>query len=608
MARRLTYIPNRVIDTNGISDGASIYVYQSGTTTLVSLYSDVSLTTPIANPYVVPAGAAVPEIYHEHTGNIRVRIVAAGGAVVSDDDPYQAPVSDIDLASTDTGKGAALVGFQQDGAAAVTRTTASKLKEIVSILDYIPEEEHEAIKNETSTYDCAAAFQSAVDEARTIIVPNGKYIVNSATVREATNGGARNIVGQNRLYSKVVAGATLAASGGPIFWFGNSNGHGNYRLRFQNLYLDGGGTNANRGSDGAIGLRAHECGTSFIGDLYIARCIRAIDAIGCIGYSFGGERTEFYYCQEGLWHTAPTGGAASGSTGGNSLTTTESFLSLNDNINHIQNLWFSGVNKPIRCTGGLTQIDHVILQSCGGGATDDLIHLIDANESYDYGAGPDVTHVWMEGGSYRSVIRVEHTRQASIRKCFFSGSGANCEQAIIVKNSSGTILAENSFRGSWSRTPSEGRTTNASYYVHGDSRNGFYGPNYHTQATVNPKIEYTAAGHNNIVIENHNAGNSDKGLTVGNVRISTSSGSTIMDTNPDALADLGAVNWYLRNAISLDSFRSTGYVRADTEFRVGSTKVVGARQSAIPNAASGTEVATINAILSAMRAHGLIAP
>jgi hypothetical protein len=41
---------------------------------------------------------------------------------------------------------------------------------------------------------------------------------------------------------------------------------------------------------------------------------------------------------------------------------------------------------------------------------------------------------------------------------------------------------------------------------------------------------------------------------------------------------------------------------------VNGTQVVTVRQAAIPNAAGGTEIATINAILTALRAHGLIAP
>lgn len=36
--------------------------------------------------------------------------------------------------------------------------------------------------------------------------------------------------------------------------------------------------------------------------------------------------------------------------------------------------------------------------------------------------------------------------------------------------------------------------------------------------------------------------------------------------------------------------------------------VLAGQQAAIPDAAGGTEVATINAILAALRAHGLIAP
>ena len=61
MSKRITYIPNRVIDTNGISDGAVIDVFETGTTTRVSIYSDEALTTPISNPYTVPSGAAVPD-------------------------------------------------------------------------------------------------------------------------------------------------------------------------------------------------------------------------------------------------------------------------------------------------------------------------------------------------------------------------------------------------------------------------------------------------------------------------------------------------------------------------------------------------------------------
>lgn len=45
----------------------------------------------------------------------------------------------------------------------------------------------------------------------------------------------------------------------------------------------------------------------------------------------------------------------------------------------------------------------------------------------------------------------------------------------------------------------------------------------------------------------------------------------------------------------------------DQEIRMQGTKVIGSQQTAIPNATSGTEIDTINSILTALRTHGLIA-
>lgn len=88
MAARIQYIPNRVIDTNGISDGAAIHIYQAGTTTPVSIYSDSGLSAPLTNPLLVPAGAEVPAMYHDFSGNVRLRVVASDGSVPMDEDPY----------------------------------------------------------------------------------------------------------------------------------------------------------------------------------------------------------------------------------------------------------------------------------------------------------------------------------------------------------------------------------------------------------------------------------------------------------------------------------------------------------------------------------------
>lgn len=94
---RIQYIPNRVIDTNGISDGANVHVYQSGTTTHVNLFSDAGFTVPIANPMVVPAGAEIPIFYTNYASPLRLRVVESSGIVSQDEDPYTSPVTNTDL-------------------------------------------------------------------------------------------------------------------------------------------------------------------------------------------------------------------------------------------------------------------------------------------------------------------------------------------------------------------------------------------------------------------------------------------------------------------------------------------------------------------------------
>lgn len=164
---RFSYIPNRVIDSDGISDGASFYFFQEGTTTPVSVFSDEAMTTPVTNPYVVAAGAAVPVLYYAED-DVRVRIIDSGGNVVSDDDPYERLITQTRLAATTSGDGAALVGFIQSGTGAVARTGLEKLRETVSVKDF-----GAAVDNST---DDTAAIQAAVDAVAaagggTILIP-----------------------------------------------------------------------------------------------------------------------------------------------------------------------------------------------------------------------------------------------------------------------------------------------------------------------------------------------------------------------------------------------------------------------------------------------------
>tara|TARA_R100001086_G_scaffold180400_4_gene100170 strand:- start:832 stop:3132 length:2301 start_codon:yes stop_codon:yes gene_type:complete len=80
----------RLIDSDGISDGATIAFYQFNSLTPISIYADADLTSPLTNPVVVGAGAAVPDIYYDDSLTIR-RIITYSDGSTDDSNPYTLP-------------------------------------------------------------------------------------------------------------------------------------------------------------------------------------------------------------------------------------------------------------------------------------------------------------------------------------------------------------------------------------------------------------------------------------------------------------------------------------------------------------------------------------
>ena len=71
------------------------------------------------------------------------------------------------------------LSFLQSGTSAQARTVSDKFRDSVSVLDFIPEAEHAAIRNRTSTYNCATNFQAALDAHTSVYVPAGRYTIGS---------------------------------------------------------------------------------------------------------------------------------------------------------------------------------------------------------------------------------------------------------------------------------------------------------------------------------------------------------------------------------------------------------------------------------------------
>lgn len=289
---------------------------------------------------------------------------------------------------------------------------------------------------------------------RSLFIPTGIFIV-SATLREATNGGAMDIFGENKYNSVLKAAAGMTV---PVLWVGNSNGHGNYRAVFKNFAVTG---NTLAGNHGVV---LHEAGNSSVQDLRITLCDSGIFFPGMIG-------SRIRDCELGsnsihIRGTAPVAGVPSSI---DDTTKTASPLTLHNNINVIDGCWLSAGSAGISIVGALTRISGCTFQGVGDDPTKNIIDLTNSYEAFDYGAGPIVDSCWFEGGTYRAMVNVKRTRFAVIKNCFMSGAGANSEAAIIADAAHQILVMHNSIRGGFIATPTEGRLVNSPIYVYANT-------------------------------------------------------------------------------------------------------------------------------------------
>ena len=123
-------------------------------------------------------------------------------------------------------------GFIQAGTGAVQRTTESKLQDTVSVKDF------GAVGDGVA--DDTAAIQAAIDTGKTVVIPAGNYLINTALVvpqnylNVVGQGWPKLIAGTNNMgifehsqtvyhvrisgvYAKAAAGVT-----GAKFWYGTN--------------------------------------------------------------------------------------------------------------------------------------------------------------------------------------------------------------------------------------------------------------------------------------------------------------------------------------------------------------------------------------------------
>jgi hypothetical protein len=127
MAAELITLPFRpVINTRGVLEpGALLDVFQAGTTTRISVFSDSDLSAALSNPVVANSSGVFPSVYWDNVQAVRVRVRESDGTVLGDADPYYSD----GLSSTD-------LSFLQSGTGAQTRTVQAKLRDTVGVKDF----------------------------------------------------------------------------------------------------------------------------------------------------------------------------------------------------------------------------------------------------------------------------------------------------------------------------------------------------------------------------------------------------------------------------------------------------------------------------------------
>jgi hypothetical protein len=83
MANTIDSNPLRALDANGSPvSGARLYIYNTGTTTQQTVYSDSALTTPLVQPIVADSNGAFVPVYHAGTTQVRVTVTDTSGNVL----------------------------------------------------------------------------------------------------------------------------------------------------------------------------------------------------------------------------------------------------------------------------------------------------------------------------------------------------------------------------------------------------------------------------------------------------------------------------------------------------------------------------------------------
>jgi hypothetical protein len=662
MAAKLFFLPYQVATVGNIAQpGAKLYFYQTATTTRLNTYTTSALTTAHPHPVVANGAGRFPDVYLDSTKTYRLIIKTKTGTTLEDIDPYipgtapdasslqpyqdacedaaaeaavsaaaaeaaadaaEAAASGTAVAEIETARAAIEAALAASGSVDLDTLSASGLPLSVKWFGATGD----------GVTDDSAAFVAALAAADTlastisiyakfkpeIFVPIGHYYMGTTTLDLTTTTTIRGVGGRGNQASR-------------LRW-----AHGATGIRVQ-AYNTSGATGTKTGTHeaswtlleglkiegGYAGTEAEYHGVHLRSQATIRDCmianwsgdgIRATASIGA-GTSSPYEGNVNVFAVENVWCHSNRNGlyldgadANAGHTIGLNCTSNRqagifdsSFLGNTHIAPHLEENGVTDGVAPCQVEYG-GKIYCCIVGQETGASTNAPSGTTADNTWWAYKAAGVVNtsrniRAWNSGTAYRSggpfISDNDANRRGLVLGMYTEGDQPLCQAYAPCEFTGGT------WGSGFTATSTAIRRTGGSVVGEMSFSSNVYAP----RVLVGPaNIAGAAADDAFLYLDNNN---SDSNIYFR--RNGVQQGRIFSNNFYNRLLIQGVNGLYLGGTgyngeqVSIDV---NGLDLRTGDFKIDGTKVVGARQSAIANHASDT---TVNAILAALRAHGLIA-
>lgn len=243
--------------------GGKLYTYASGTTTPLATYTDSSGGTPNANPVILNSrGEASVWL---GSSSYKFKLTTSTDVEIWTVDDITSNNYDV-LAALAASGGSNLIGYAPSGTGAVTTTVQSKLRQTVSIFDFMTAAQIADVQAGTAAQDVTAAIQAAFDsigavtagvfqqispKGVTIHFPAGRYLVTSTLYMPSNIRMLGTGMGTQFKFNPSVAGTDFLREKNNNVG-GSALNRSNFSMHFENFYVfaaqDGGSTTGRNGS------------------------------------------------------------------------------------------------------------------------------------------------------------------------------------------------------------------------------------------------------------------------------------------------------------------------------------------------------------------------